>query len=385
MSTSKKLLTIDQIKTELNNINYSIIENTYDPKNYKFDCVCPNKHITNVNFYRWKSNKNKCKLCPKIINKQDKIDIDFLKDEFKKNNCILLSDKYIGYDVKLNYICKNNHNTKMSYHLWKNNIHKCKECSKIDMNQRFKLSYNFVKSEFEKRNYILLSKEYNKKKDKLDFECPEGHIGNMSFNAFYYAKNNCLECSGSKKHTINEIKIILEKDNFKLLSTEYINNKTKLKLLCPKNHEFEMRLNDYITGYRCKFCCESVGEQKISNFLDKCDYVKYYDTEFKFSDCKNKSPLPFDFYLNDLFFIEFDGEQHFRNVDFFGGEEGFKLRQINDKIKTNYCRSNKIPFLRISYKQINEISQIIESFINDLKIDNTKIYFSDDILYNYLY
>ena len=46
---------------------------------------------------------------------------------------------------------------------------------------------------------------------------------------------------------------------------------------------------------------------------------------------------------------------------------------------------NKIPFLRISYKQINEISQIIESFINDLKIDNTKIYFSDDILYNYLY
>ena len=35
MSTSKKLLTIDQIKTELNNINYSIIENTYDPKNYK--------------------------------------------------------------------------------------------------------------------------------------------------------------------------------------------------------------------------------------------------------------------------------------------------------------------------------------------------------------
>jgi hypothetical protein len=252
------------------------------------------------------------------------------------------------------------------------------------MRERFKFSYEYVKSKFEEKNFKLLSKEYKNKKDKLEYECQYGHIDKISFDSFYFAKNECATCSNTKKHTIEDISKLLEKDNYKLLSNEYINNKQKLNMMCPKKHSFDMRLNDYITGYRCKYCVESLGEQKITNFLEKCNDVEYFDSEYKFIDCKNKNQLPFDFFVNDLFLIEFDGLQHFQEIDFFGGKESYELRKNNDKIKTNYCREKKIPLLRISYNRINDIDKIIESYMNDLKTDNTKIYFSDEDMYKYL-
>jgi hypothetical protein len=50
----------------------------------------------------------------------------------------------------------------------------------------------------------------------------------------------------------------------------------------------------------------------------------------------------------------------------------------------DYCYKNKIPLLRISYNKINEISQIINEFMNKLKTEKILIYYSDDKLYNYL-
>jgi len=382
---SKKTLTLDEIKCELHKLNFVMLENSYNPEDYTLKCKCPNNHNITISYYSWLNRKQKCLDCPKNrdIGKRI-INIEFLKEEFERNNCILLSTKYNGYDNPLSYICKNKHNTNMSYHVWKNNKYKCVECSKISMRERFKFSYEYVKSKFEEKNFKLLSKEYSNKKDKLEYQCKNGHIDKISFDSFYFAKNECATCSNNKKHTIDDISKLLEKENYKLLSNEYINNKEKLNMMCPKKHSFEMRLNDFITGYRCKYCVESLGEQKITNFLEKCNDVEYFDSEYKFIDCKNKNQLPFDFFVNDLFLIEFDGLQHFEEIEFFGGKESFELRKNNDKIKTNYCRQKKIPLLRISYNRINEIDKIIESYMNDLKTDDTKIYFSDEDKYKYL-
>ena len=49
--------------------------------------------------------------------------------------------------------------------------------------------------------------------------------------------------------------------------------------------------------------------------------------------------------------IEFDGEQHFRSVEFFGGKKAFKLTQKKDKIKNEYCKNNNIHLLRIKYNE----------------------------------
>lgn len=58
--------------------------------------------------------------------------------------------------------------------------------------------------------------------------------------------------------------------------------------------------------------------------------------------------------------IEYDGEQHYKPVEFFGGEEGFKNAQYRDKIKNDYCENNNINLIRLPYFLSNdEIKDII--------------------------
>jgi len=61
--------------------------------------------------------------------------------------------------------------------------------------------------------------------------------------------------------------------------------------------------------------------------------------------------------------IEYDGVQHFKSIDYFGGENGFKKRQQNDKIKNIYCIKNKIKLLRIRYDE--NIFEKIRLNLND--------------------
>ena len=49
--------------------------------------------------------------------------------------------------------------------------------------------------------------------------------------------------------------------------------------------------------------------------------------------------------------IEFDGMQHFKSIDFFGGQKTFEGCQKNDKIKTDYCLKNNIKLIRIKYSE----------------------------------
>ena len=81
-----------------------------------------------------------------------------------------------------------------------------------------------------------------------------------------------------------------------------------------------------------------------------------------FPECKNIKLLPFDFYLPDLnMCIEFDGDQHHKIIQRFGGESGFIYRQNNDKIKTNYCENNNIFLIRLKNKEYKDLIEIIKN------------------------
>ena len=91
------------------------------------------------------------------------------------------------------------------------------------------------------------------------------------------------------------------------------------------------------------------------------DYIK----EKTFINCKNKKYLPFDFYLPEQnLLIEYDGLQHFKSINYWGGDAGFNLRQNNDNIKNNFAKNNNIGLLRIKYNKINNINQILCKTIN---------------------
>ena len=89
-------------------------------------------------------------------------------------------------------------------------------------------------------------------------------------------------------------------------------------------------------------------EITVENFL-KSKNIKY-NREFRFDDCRNKNPLPFDFYLPDFnTCIECQGQQHYYPIEHFGGVENYNKIILRDKIKKEYCEKNSIKLLYIPY------------------------------------
>lgn len=133
----------------------------------------------------------------------------------------------------------------------------------------------------------------------------------------------------------------------------------KVKIKCIKHGYFYQSPKSHINQSQgCPLCRSSKGEIKILNYLDK-NNIKCCP-QYKFKDCKNIKPLPFDFYLPDHnILIEFDGEQHYFSIDFFGGEENFSYIKNNDKIKTDYCFNNNIKLIRIKYT--DKIEEILKN------------------------
>lgn len=93
----------------------------------------------------------------------------------------------------------------------------------------------------------------------------------------------------------------------------------------------------------------SKGNVKISELLDEAGID--YEIEKKFSSCKDERYLPFDFYVNNKYLIEYDGEQHFNKDSIFDYEYTHK----HDIIKSQWCKDNKIPLIRIPYTHYNEL------------------------------
>ena len=117
----------------------------------------------------------------------------------------------------------------------------------------------------------------------------------------------------------------------------------------------------------CQACADVRyrGPRAIKEYLDKHNIN--YQQEFRFKDCVYQHQLPFDFaifYPNGKLkcLIEYDGEQHYKFIKHWhGDEEGFKLQKLRDKIKTDYCASHGIPLIRIPYTEYDNIEKILDA------------------------
>lgn len=145
---------------------------------------------------------------------------------------------------------------------------------------------------------------------------------------------------------------------------KYVNTHTKIKFKCIVcGSVFCTEPNAVLRISGCPKCAYSTGETIIKDLFD--DEGIDYESPKKFPDCVYKRQLHFDFYLEKYnLLIEFDGEQHNKAVDFFGGEEYLKDYKIRDSIKNEYAIKNNINLMRIPYiRDKNEVCKIIMNFI----------------------
>jgi very-short-patch-repair endonuclease/predicted Zn-ribbon and HTH transcriptional regulator len=190
--------------------------------------------------------------------------------------------------------------------------------------------------------------------------------------------NDCAKCKGKEPlntQTFNERISEIKPDGSEyVLASEYVNNGEKVMMLhrtCGK--EFSVRPNHFIdAGSRCPTCrSSSSGEKMLSHLLDSMSLT--WSRQYSFEDCRNKSRLRFDFAVFDeksrevALLIEFDGDQHRRPVDFFGGEKAFAYLKKNDGIKNEYCSSKGINLLRFTKEDMETMDDKIVEAIKEHK------------------
>lgn len=208
--------------------------------------------------------------------------------------------------------------------------------------------------------------EYVNSQIKVKILCPEHGVFEMKPNN-HLQKQGCKKC-GYILNTLTTEQFIkkaieIHGDKYDYSFVEYKRNDEKIKIICPKHGIFKQRPYAHLSNRGCPECkIKSKGELFIVSWLN--DHKIEYVVQKSFPDCKNEFSLRYDFWLPEInLLIEYDGEPHFKSVEYLNGDEGLKYRKHCDKIKTEYAEKMNIDLLRIPYTQINEIPQILEEKI----------------------
>lgn len=233
-------------------------------------------------------------------------------------------------------------------------------------------------------NFVLTNKRFPFRSEKiyktLEYANNIGLLSEEQLNKIEELRNNCR-----KEHS----QLCLQQlHDFCQRNKRWPYHSEKALIQCIKHiyrywrydwyNEQEMQLIDNL--FKTYANNESKGELAVNSYLTKLGYdVK---KQFTFDDCKDKRKLPFDsmFHIdNRICLIEFDGEQHYKAVDHFGGEEHLRYIQNHDKIKNEYCLKNNIPLLRIRYDEIDKIEKLIDRFVESVNLAIGTELFAEEI------
>lgn len=129
-------------------------------------------------------------------------------------------------------------------------------------------------------------------------------------------------------------------------NSKSVTSNEKITVFCKKcNNYFDQYRGHLVRGIGCQNCYRSEKQSKPEKLIEsilESNNIEF-EREKSFIDCKHTNKLRFDFYINSMnMCIEYQGEQHYRPISVFGGEEAFKKQVIKDNIKRKYCSENNI-------------------------------------------
>lgn len=156
------------------------------------------------------------------------------------------------------------------------------------------------------------------------------------------------------------------------------------RCICDCGNEALVSANALRTGNTISCgCVSSKNEWIIKNHLQTLG-IKYIP-QYWFDDLRSPITnwvLKFDVAVIDddeniIFIIEYDGEQHEFGTRFSPdpkvNEEKFKKTQLYDKIKNEYCEEHNIDLLRISFRDKDNIIDIINNKLKEKGLLNNGI------------
>jgi len=282
---------------------------------------------------------------------------EYVKNFIKSEGYTLLSDTYKNGQVKLSVKCNKGHEYEVKFNKFQQG-RRCPICKDTT------LTYSYVKDFIELKGYQLLSNTYKNANSKIKVKCDKGHEYEVTFGNFKHKNKRCSICNGGITLTYEHIKEFIESKGYKLLSNNYKNAHTKLKIKCPEDHEYKVNFNNFKQGQRCPFCYNelifSKQERVIQDFIESLGYDIIRNDRTQIINPLTNRYLELDVWVPDKNkAIEYNGIYW----------HSFEKRKINDAIKKEQCKQKGIDLLVVNEdKWINNREMekiIIKNFLCD--------------------
>lgn len=324
-----------------------------------------------------------CYLCrgTRISKTKTKSKESYLIELQNKNPSIELIGDYIDRSIKTCHRCK------VCSHIWMvkpSNILSGKGCPKCGIektrNSKIKTHELFINEikDCINPNVKILGK-YTRCDQKIDCEClkcgePFKILPAKIKQGMWHFDCMIEEIRQSKMLSLDELKrrIVLD---IEIVST-YNGYYNDVKCLCNKcGKTFMSSPGLLVMGYGCTYCSDkSYGEMLIQDYLDSNNIEYVSHKNFKDLRGLGNKPLSYDFFLpKQRLLIEFNGQQHYKAVPFFGGEKKFEEQIEHDKRKQQYADSHDYYLLSIKYDEVNYIFDLLENVIKSISVETTGI------------
>lgn len=186
----------------------------------------------------------------------------------------------------------------------------------------------------------------------------------------------CRECAGRHQPVEQRCATFIAKSqkkygtslfDYSRVPSQYVNNDTPVEICCLQhNYWFPITPDTHLRKYGgCPICNYSKGETEIFLWLNARG-IKFVHSSVRMKHnnpkCKAAYLVP-DFYLPiQRTIIEYNGEQHYRDVEHFRRDKDWSLanQQERDRTLRDICRQRGIRLIEISYVDYENITKILE-------------------------
>lgn len=386
---SNKKITFDDVKQLFKERGYILLSNESEYHNQasKLRYLCP-KHLDKgellIDYGHLKQNRG-CYYCGRertilsrktqVTEKEDKelCDIkgfEYIKTEKKDGKYTIFFYCPKHKDLGIQSMTRGNMN--------REEVRGCQYCSCKN------LPPSYIKETIEhKYPHIKVISKYSGMNEPLTCYCTK-HNNTFTREAKYifYKAQGCKYCSSEKLSNSSRLPddVIINRireanPEVEVVSLDkYLEDNRPITVRCIKcGYIWDVPYHSMIVNHtQCPNCSSrtiSKGEQRLIDILKDNNYN--YSTQYKIDECRYKYPLPFDNALLDennnlLCLFEYQGEQHYKPIKYFGGKNKFEETQLRDKIKQEYCKNNNIPLLIIPYWDYDNMEEIVKDFIDNL-------------------
>jgi hypothetical protein len=247
-------------------------------------------------------------------------------------------------------------------HIWEstyNNLQQgatCPECARLSAAARLRLQPADYAKLAQDRAFQWLGPASPTNNTPTRWACALGHEWDAGYGSIQQGAGcpECAKVSSSEKQRLppSEYKKRAKKSRILWLGPEVPNSNTPTKWQCPKSsdHQWMASYSSIKQGSGCPFCIVWIGEltllQRVRELLPTEEVLHRV----------HRSVLPWlarqelDIFVpSRMLGLEYQGEQHYKAIDYFGGEETLRQIMARDQRKRELCKDNCVRLIEIRY------------------------------------